>query len=136
MIGQFDSHLPWIKGELAASPAAALAVSLGQLQHSALSHELGLDLVEEFAQALDPDALDGQLAGDIRIFQGALDILEGRTPILGMGYSNFILNVRDCGWELNTFVSEQLGLDVIARILAAAPRLARIIARRPALVPF
>ncbi|MBE4720497.1 hypothetical protein [Pseudarthrobacter sp. AB1] len=136
MSGQFDSHLPWIKAELAANPTAALALSIGQLRHAALSHEMGLDLIEEFAQAIEVEALEIPVADDIRLFRDALGILDGRTPILGMGYFNFTLNVRDCGWQLSTFVSEQLGLDMVARIVAANPRLGRIIADRPALVPF
>jgi hypothetical protein len=78
-------------------------------------------LVGEFVQAIDAGELNGQLAKDTRVLQEALGILEGRATILGMAYSNFTLNVRDCGWELNTFVSGQLALDVVARILTAVP---------------
>lgn len=136
MTEQLDTHLPWIKGELAASPAATLAVSLDQLGHTAASHEIGVDLVREFAREIDLEAIGGQLAKDIGLLREAQDILEHRTPILGMSYFNFSLNIRDCGWNLSDFAHVRLAREVIARVTAAEPRLGRIILERPALVPF
>lgn len=136
MSGRFDAHLPWIKSELAANPAAALAISLSDLSHTADSHDLGLDLILDFAAAADPAAPDSPFFEDISLLRGAQDILDHRAPILGMSYLNFVVNVRDCGWSLSDFVPGRLARDVIARIVSAEPRLARIISERPALVPF
>lgn len=136
MSGAFDRHLARIKAELATDRVASLAISIERLHHEMDSHAIGLDLVEEFAAAIDPDTLEGELAEDVAVFRDAMAILNGRAPILGMGYGNFSLNVTDCGWELSEFGPASCARDLIDRITAAAPRLERIIRHRPALVPF
>lgn len=136
MSGTFDQHLALIKADLAADPIASLAISFDVLGGAPDSHAIGLDLVEEFVAAIDPGTLEGELAEDVSVFRDAMAILNGRAPILGMGYGNFSLNVTDCGWELSEFGPASCARDLINRITAAAPRLGQIIRDRPALVPF
>jgi hypothetical protein len=91
---------------------------------------IGLDLVKGYARTTDPSIVAGELAADVAGLRRALEILAGHVLLNGLTFSNLHLNGNDLSGKFRSLASGTDAREMVQRIVAAEPVLARIVSDR------
>ncbi|GAA4035185.1 hypothetical protein GCM10023063_19470 [Arthrobacter methylotrophus] len=119
-----------MKDRIAADPETRFAISLDRLAYAKDNFGLGTDLVRTYVRNVDHTKLTGQLALDVATLRAGMQALTGRKEVLGSGYGELAVAIRDAGGSLFDFETDAWAREVTERIGAADAELSRRIAER------
>lgn len=124
-------YMPMAVAALDAVPESHLAISLDSLNRSDDTYDIGLDLVESYVRAANPEALTASRKADVMLFRRCQDILAGRI-LLGRGesYRNVRRNVFDLGGSLRDLATDGEARALVTRIIDSEPVLRWLVADR------
>jgi hypothetical protein len=104
--------------------------------HSEGAHWDGISMAKTYILGINAEALNGQLADDVRRMQRAWEIHTGRIRLEGMTLDNLQANVHGMMGDLSNFTIATEAREITGRIIAAVPSLAEAIAAVPPVTAF
>jgi hypothetical protein len=125
-------NLTAIGRRIAADDDARFAISLDRLSYAKDSYILGVDLVRIYARSAPVDGMGPDVARNVATLLRGLQVLTGRTTILGTRYGASAVDARDAGGSLFDFETDDLARTVVASIAASNDELASRVKERAA----